>query len=81
MWGHTAVHAPDRFGMLIAAGVTAWVAGQAFINIGAVSSMLPVTGVPLPFVSFGGSSLVILMAAVGVLLNVARQGRSPRPAS
>jgi cell division protein FtsW len=77
----TAVHAPDRFGMLLAAGVTAWVAGQAFINIGAVIGMLPVTGVPLPFVSFGGSSLVILMAAVGVLLNVARQGRSPRPTS
>jgi cell division protein FtsW len=76
----TAVRAPDRFGMLLAAGVTAWVAGQAFINIGAVIGMLPVTGVPLPFVSFGGSSLVIVMAAVGVLLNVARQGRSPRPA-
>ena len=74
-----AVRAPDRFGTLIAAGVTAWVGGQAFINIGAVIGMLPVTGVPLPFVSFGGSSLVICMAAVGLLLNVARQGRQPRP--
>ena len=74
-----AVRAPDRFGMLIAAGVTAWVGGQAFINIGAVIGMLPVTGVPMPFVSFGGSSLVICMAAVGLLLNVARQGRQPRP--
>ena len=73
-----AVRAPDRFGMLVAAGVTAWITGQAFINIGAVIGMLPVTGVPLPFVSFGGSSLVIAMGAVGVLLNVARQGRAPR---
>ena len=76
----TAVRAPDRFGMLLAAGVTAWIAGQAFINIGAVIGMLPVTGVPLPFVSFGGSSLVIVMGAVGILLNVARQGRPTRPA-
>ena len=75
-----AVRAPDRFGTLIAAGVTAWIAGQAFVNIGAVIGLLPVTGVPLPFVSFGGSSLVIAMGAVGVLLNVARQGRQPRSA-
>jgi cell division protein FtsW len=75
-----AVRAPDRFGTLVAAGITAWIAGQAFINIGAVVGILPVTGVPLPFVSFGGSSLVILMGAVGVLLNIARQSRPTRPA-
>ena len=69
----TATRAPDRFGMLVASGVTAWVVVQAIINIGAVIGMLPITGVPLPFVSFGGSSLVITMAAMGVLLNVARQ--------
>jgi len=71
-----AARAPDRFGTLVAAGVTTWVVGQALINIGAVVGVLPVTGVPLPFISFGGSSLVITMAAVGILLNVARQGRS-----
>ncbi|MDQ1402850.1 MAG: cell division protein FtsW [Actinomycetota bacterium] len=71
----TAVRAPDRFGMLVATGVTASICGQAFINIGAVIGILPVTGVPLPFVSFGGSSLVIAMAATGLLLSVARQGR------
>jgi cell division protein FtsW len=71
----TAMRAPDRFGMLVAAGVTAWVGGQAIVNIGAVIGLLPVTGVPLPFVSFGGSSLVITMAATGILLNVARQAR------
>ena len=81
-----ALHAPDRFGTLLAAGITAWVVGQAVINIGAVIGVLPVTGVPLPFVSFGGSSLVILLAAVGMLLNVASQERTEvaapaRPAS
>src|SRR5205807_3082254 len=67
----TALKAPDRFGALLAAGITAWVVGQALINIGAVIGVLPVTGVPLPFVSFGGSSLVITMGAAGILLNVA----------
>jgi cell division protein FtsW len=77
-----ALRAPDRFGMLVAAGVTVWVVGQAVVNVGAVTGILPVTGVPLPFVSFGGSSLVITMAAVGILLNIARQGALPptRPA-
>jgi cell division protein FtsW len=70
-----ALKAPDRFGALLAAGVTAWVIGQALINIGAVIGVLPVTGVPLPFISFGGSSLVITMAAAGMLLNIARQTR------
>jgi cell division protein FtsW len=73
-----ALRAPDRFGMLLASGITAWVVGQAVINIGAVLGVLPVSGVPLPFVSFGGTSLVLLMGAVGVLLNVAGQG-SARP--
>jgi cell division protein FtsW len=74
-----AVRAPDRFGTLLAAGITAWIVGQAFINIGAVIGLLPITGVPLPFVSFGGSALVITMAAVGMLLNVARQARPVTP--
>jgi cell division protein FtsW len=77
----TAVRAPDRFGALVAAGVTAWVCGQAVVNMGAVTGLLPVTGVPLPFVSFGGSSLVVTMAATGILLNVARQARPPAPAT
>jgi cell division protein FtsW len=70
-----ACRAPDRYGALIAAGITAWIVAQAAINIGAVVGLLPVTGVPLPFVSFGGSSLVITMGAVGLLGNVAKQGR------
>ena len=71
----TALRAPDRFGALLAGGITAWVCGQAMVNMGAVTSLLPVTGVPLPFVSFGGSALLFTMAATGTLLNVARQSR------
>jgi cell division protein FtsW len=69
-----ALQAPDRFGMLLAAGVTVWFGVQAFVNIGAVIGILPITGVPLPFVSYGGSSLLFSMIAAGLLLNVARQG-------
>ena len=78
-----ALRAPDRFGFLLAGGITAWVLGQATINIGAVVGLLPITGVPLPFVSSGGSSLIPMMAGLGMLLNVTRNGkvpRKPRPA-
>jgi cell division protein FtsW len=68
-----AMRAPDRFGALLAAGVTTWVVGAAALNIGMVTSVLPVSGVPLPFISAGGSSLVILMVAAGILANVARR--------
>ncbi len=71
-----ATRAPDRFGSLLAVGITTWVTSQAVINIGAVIGVLPVTGIPLPFISFGGSSLIITMAAVGILLNIARHERS-----
>jgi cell division protein FtsW len=67
--------APDRFGFLVAGGITAWIGLQAVINIGAVTGMLPITGVPLPMVSFGGTSLVLTMAAIGILLSIARHGR------
>jgi cell division protein FtsW len=73
-----ASQARNDFEMLLAVGITAWLALQAVINIGAVIGSLPVTGVPLPFVSFGGSSLLVNMAATGLLLNVARH---PRPAA
>ena len=65
--------APDRFGMLLAAGVTAWIVGQAAINLGAVVGLLPVSGITLPFLSAGGSSLVITMLGAGILANVARR--------
>jgi cell division protein FtsW len=65
--------APSRYAALVAAGITAWLVSQAVINIGAVVGLLPVTGVPLPFVSFGGSSLVIAMFGAGMLANIAKQ--------
>jgi cell division protein FtsW len=73
-----ALRAPDRFGMLLCAGITAWVVGQAMINLGAVIGLLPVSGIPLPFLSAGGSSLVFTMTAAGILANVARRCR-PAP--
>jgi cell division protein FtsW len=69
----TSLRAPDTFGALLAGGVTAWIAIQAFINIGVVVGLTPVTGIPLPFLSAGGSSLIISFAAVGVLLSVSRE--------
>jgi cell division protein FtsW len=69
--------APDRFGSLMAVAITVWITSQAVINIGAVVGLLPVTGIPLPFISFGGSSLVINLAAAGILMNIAAQERVP----
>ncbi len=62
--------APDMFGRLLAAGITTWFAFQAFINIGALTGVLPLTGIPLPFVSYGGTALAIALAASGILLNI-----------
>ncbi len=67
--------APDPFGRLLAAAITAWLLLQAGINVGSVVGVLPVTGVTLPLVSFGGSSLVITMAGCGLLIAIARAGR------
>ncbi len=65
--------APDLFGSLVAAGIAVWFILQTVINVGGVVGLLPVTGVPLPFLSFGGSSLVVTSAAAGLLLNVTRR--------
>jgi len=66
-------HAPDPFGRYLAGGITVWIVVQALVNIGAVVGVLPITGVPLPLVSAGGSSMLVLLAAVGMLLNVAKR--------
>ena len=76
-----ALHAPDRFGMLLAVGVTSWFLVQAFVNVGAVIGILPITGVPLPFVSAGGSSLLFCMMGVGLLLSVARRTVTAAPSA
>jgi cell division protein FtsW len=68
-----ALAAPDTFGALLAAGITAWLCIQAFINIGVVVALIPVTGITLPFISAGGSSLTISLAAVGILLSISRE--------
>lgn len=74
-----ALRARDRFSMLVATGITAWLSIQAFMNVGAVVGVMPITGVPLPFISFGGSSLLINLAATGMLLNIARHPAEHAP--
>ena len=68
-----ALGAPDTFGALLAAGITAWLCIQAFINIGVVVTLVPITGITLPFISAGGSSLIISFAAIGILLSISRE--------
>jgi cell division protein FtsW len=69
-----ALSCKDPFGKRLAAGITALITGQAAINLAAVLGLAPLTGIPLPFVSYGGSSLVVALLSVGVLLNIARGG-------
>ena len=68
-----AKRAADGFGTMLALGVTVWIAVQTSINLSAMAALMPLTGVPLPFISYGGSSLIIMLAAVGILLNVSRK--------
>lgn len=69
-----ALKAPDMFGRLLAVGIVGWLSLQALVNIGGVVGALPITGVPLPFVSAGGNAMLINLAAVGILVNIARAG-------
>jgi cell division protein FtsW len=69
-----AVTASDPFGRLLAAGVTGWIGLQTILNLGAVTGLLPITGVPLPFLSFGGTALVVTLGGVGVVASVALAG-------
>jgi cell division protein FtsW len=64
--------APDMFARLMATGISLWFLLQAFINIGAMLSLVPLTGIPLPFISYGGTSLVISLLAAGMLLNISK---------
>ncbi len=63
----------DKFGRLLVVGINAWIIGQAFINIAAVSGLVPLTGIPLPFVSHGGTAIMALLAGMGIVLNVAKK--------
>ncbi len=70
-----AMRAPDAFGRMLGVGIVSWISLQALINIGGVVGLLPITGMPLPFMSVGGSSILTVFAATGVLVNIARNGR------
>lgn len=69
---HIAKRAPDMFGRLLALGVTSWIGIQTAINLAAMVALIPLTGIPLPLISYGGSSLIIILSALGILLNVSR---------
>jgi len=71
-----ALKAPDVFARLVAVGITSWILLQAFVNIGSILGILPLTGIPLPFVSYGGSALVTNLLAAGILLNISRYNSS-----
>ncbi len=68
-------NAPDMFGKMLATGIVAWIIFQALINIGAIIGLLPLTGIPLPFISYGSSALVVTLAAMGILLNISKQAK------
>ncbi|CAA9581372.1 MAG: Cell division protein FtsW, partial [uncultured Thermomicrobiales bacterium] len=71
-----AARAPDRFGALLATGIVSWIAFQALINIGGITTTIPFTGVPLPFISYGGTSFMVVTAVTGVLVNISCQTRN-----
>ncbi len=64
--------APDKFGQILAIGITVWIGGQMLLNVSAITALIPLTGVPLPFFSYGGSSLVTVLVATGILLNISK---------
>lgn len=70
-----AKNAPDKFSQLLASGIMCWIGIQVILNIGSIVAVVPLTGIPLPFFSYGGSSLVMLLAATGILLNISRYGK------
>jgi len=70
-----AKNAPDKFSQLVAVGITAWIVFQAFINISAISGLIPLTGIPLPFISYGGTSIIFLLAGIGVMLNISKYSK------
>jgi cell division protein FtsW len=76
-----AMHAPDMFGTLLASGITCTLIVQALLNVAVVTATAPATGIPLPFISYGGSSLVVSLASIGLLLSVSRGVPGPEPTS
>lgn len=70
-----AIRAPDNFSKVLAGGLVAWIGGQAFLNIAAMLAIVPLTGIPLPFISYGGSSLIAILISCGILLNISKYGK------
>ena len=75
-----AMTAPDRFSKLVAGGIAAWFAWQSFFNIGGMLRLVPLTGLPLPFISYGGTAMVVNLVVVGILLSISRSCRTVRVA-
>lgn len=71
-----AAHARDTFGKLLAATITSYLGAQVIINLSAMTALIPLTGIPLPFISYGGSAFVVNMTAIGILLNISRQRKT-----
>jgi cell division protein FtsW len=74
---YIAMHARDSFGLFLGSGISLMIGLQAFINVGVVTSALPNKGLPLPFISYGGSNLLLMLTSIGILLSIARQAREP----
>lgn len=74
-----AMRTPDAYGSLLAVGITSWIVFQGALNIAVITLLVPFTGIPLPFISYGGSSLVVTMTAIGILLNISRYASEGRP--
>ncbi len=66
----------DMFGRLVAGGIGVWIVGQGIMNMGAISGLIPLTGIPLPFISYGGSSIFLMLSSIGIVLNISRQGQN-----
>lgn len=73
---HIARTAPDAFSKLVASGIVSWIIFQLFVNISGIMGLIPLTGIPIPFISYGGSSLVVLLLAAGILYNISRYSRT-----
>lgn len=71
-----AKNSPDRFSFLLATGITSWIGIQVFLNIASMVALVPLTGIPLPFISYGGSSLVITLVGVGILMNISKYAKT-----
>ncbi len=71
-----ALSSPDTFGKLLAVGITSWIVFQSFINIGAMVGLMPITGVPLPFISYGGTAMTMNLAAMGILINISKYSKT-----